>query len=150
MKPLQQYKDTFISLLRGLKTCDDRRTYTSLRKSIRRVFQYYTEVLPRLVSVEADEYNKSQNNLDLQTIDAFNKKRGDLVLEHTIPIMSFIDYLLTLPEEKWIETITEYPGCCWITKQEDKKLKSFGFNNKRPDGWKKCYDICEIDLVVSK
>jgi len=146
METIEYFTDTFISLLRQLKSCDDKRTHSSLRKSIRRVFQYYTETLPRIVSVDADEYNKKNHNLDLQKIDAFYKKRGELVLEHTIPIMSFIDHLLTLPEEKWIKTISEYPSCCWITKQEDHKLKEMGFKNKRPNGWKNCYDICEIHL----
>ena len=147
---MKHFETPIISILRELKSCDDSRTKVALRKSIRRVFQYYTETLPRLISVGADEYNKQNNNLDLQNIDAFNKRRGKLVLEHTTPIMDFVNHLLTLPDELWIKTIQEYSGCCWITKEEDMRLKEKGFNTKRDGCWKKCYENCEIILVISK
>jgi hypothetical protein len=146
---MEHFEKPIIALLTELKICDNKKTKSALRKSIRRVFQYYTETLPRLVSVEAYEYNKQHNNLDLHSIQAFNKRRGKLVLEHTTPIMSFINHVLTLPEELWVKTIQEYSPCCWITKDEDKRLTKMGFNTKRNGGWKKCYDECEINLVMS-
>jgi hypothetical protein len=146
---MEYFEKPIIALLTELKNCNNKKTKSALKKSIRRVFQYYTETLPRLVSVKAHEYNKQHNNLNLHTIQAFNTRRGKLTLEHTTPIMSFIYHVLTLPEELWVKTIQEYSPCCWITKDEDMRLKKMGFNTKRDGGWKKCYDKCEIYLYKS-
>ena len=118
----------------------------SLKKSIRRCFQYYSESLPRLISQRAYDYNKSHNNIDLQTIDAFNRKRGEMVLEHTTPIMTFIDYLISLPNDKLEEEILNYSGCCWIIKDEDKELTKLGFRTKR-NNWKESYKSAGIVLI---
>jgi hypothetical protein len=129
--------------LKGLKINPNDK---SLRKSVRRVIQYFSESQPRYISVKAQAYNKSNMNLNLQEIDAFNSKRGELILEHTTPIMSFVNHILTLKEEEWDNEIKTYSNCCWILKEEDAKLTSFGFRKNRPGGWEKCYDKCEIIL----
>ncbi len=144
---MKYFKNTFISLLQDIKSCDDERIKKNLNKALRRVLQHYTELQPRMVSVKAQQYNNDNKCLNLQVIDAFDKNKGLLTLEHTTPIMSFINDLLEQPEDMWITSIENYSGCCWITKEQDEQLNKKGFKTKRKDGWKKSYELCEIILV---
>tara|TARA_R110000823_G_scaffold273896_1_gene392869 strand:- start:21 stop:461 length:441 start_codon:yes stop_codon:yes gene_type:complete len=135
------------SMINSLNETDGK-VRRALRLSLRRTLQYYTDLLPKMVSVKADEYNKLNFNLDLQIISFDNSKKGELRLEHTTPLMSFVDYLTNLNPEEVEDEILNYSGCCWILKEEDKKLNDNGHSQKRPGGWKKCYEKAEIVLVA--
>lgn len=115
------------------------------RNAARLTFQIYTRQLPRMVSVKADEYNRSNKNYDLQK-KSYKDGNGDMMLEHTTPLMSFIDYLTTIPTENIKDEILNYSGICWVLKEEDDVLRKLGFRNKRPD-WKKAYKKAGIDLA---
>ena len=121
---------------------------SKLRKTARRVFQYYSEQLPRMVSVKAAEAFHSKG-IDPQTIDAFSSSKGInklVTLEHTTPIMQFIHKLIEMNPEDREKEVLNYSGCCWVTKEEDNRLNK-NYKYTRPDGWKECYRKTGIDLV---
>lgn len=42
------------------------------------------------------------------------------------------------------ETLFEYPGVAWISREEDIKLSQIGYQTERPGGFLKCYDEAGI------
>ena len=46
-----------------------------------------------------------------------------------------------------VETLFEYPGVAWISREEDLKLSKLGYQTKRPGGFFKCYEQAEIRLL---
>lgn len=137
-----------LNVLEKLSQVKDKRVRSQLRKTSRRSFQFYSEELPRMISLKALEVFQTKG-VDPQTIGSFSKTKGinkDLVLEHTTPIMEFIDELLSLPVEDREDRILNYSGVCWVTKEEDKLLEK-KYRTKRQGQWEKCYKECGIDFV---
>ena len=77
-----------------------------------------------------------------------NRKHSVAVWEHTIPIKEFRESLIkNYDKDKVKETLFEYPGVAWITREEDTKLSKLGFRTKRPGGFLKCYNQAGIKLL---
>lgn len=146
---MEQYTENFIeTLIPTIKAIKDSKgkDRQDFRNMARLNFQIYTRRLPRMVSVRAQEYNEQNRNFDLQVLNYKNDNRGELMLEHTTPLMSFIDYLTTLPTKDIKDAVLNYTGCCWVLKEEDERLTKLGFRNQRQD-WKKAYEEAGIVLV---
>lgn len=77
-----------------------------------------------------------------------NRKHSFAVWEHTLPIREFRENLiLCRNKEAIIKTINEYPGVAWISREENNKLNSLGFQRKRPSGFLNCYEKAGINLL---
>ena len=77
-----------------------------------------------------------------------NRKYSMAVWEHTIPIKEFRESLIKKNgRDAIIETLCEYPGVAWISREEDITLSQLGYQSKRPGGFLKCYDEAGIKLI---
>ena len=77
-----------------------------------------------------------------------NRKHSFAVWEHTTPIREFRESLISSQNKEEItQTINEYPGVAWISREENNKLNAMGFQRKRPDGFLKCYERAGITLL---
>ncbi len=75
-------------------------------------------------------------------------RKPRIVWEHSLPVGQFIKELSTIETFEIFEPkFLEYPGACWITREEDDKLNSSGFKNGRPGGYLKCYTQCGIEVI---
>ena len=54
----------------------------------------------------------------------------------------------TISKEEIISNLENYSGVCWITRQEDDILTKSGYRSNRPEGWKKCYEKCGIEVIT--
>jgi hypothetical protein len=143
--------------LRSLKTTPKGKRRTALKEFVGRGIRYYTEQMGvRRYSQKALEFCESRG-IDIKTLPLrdYSKIVGgepnkpNLVLEHPLPIGQFIEKMLMTDEKDWEFKFFLYPGVCWITRDEDNILNSNGFKNKRPEGWKNCYDMCGIKLITA-
>lgn len=72
-----------------------------------------------------------------------------LLWEHTTPLAEFFESLVNYKTEReFYETIENYSGVCWITREEDNRLNKSGFKSKREDGWQAAYEQCGIKVTV--
>lgn len=77
-----------------------------------------------------------------------NRKHSYAVWEHTTPIREFRESLISLKNKDEIaQTINKYPGVAWISREENNKLNSLGFQKKRPGGFLTCYEKASINLL---
>jgi len=80
-----------------------------------------------------------------------NRKHSFAVWEHAVPIREFRESLILCQnKEEIIKTINEYPGVAWISREENNKLNSLGFQRKRPGGFLNCYQKAGIVLLNEK
>jgi hypothetical protein len=142
-------------LLKGIRNTNNPKTKKILRKGLRRTLQYSSEDGRYTYSIAAKELcdrkaidihklSRTQPNTKILSSDSPN--RPILLLEHPKPLGSFIDELIDTPDDLLLGTLMKYPPLVWITREENNKLNSNGYNRVRPGGWKKCYDECEIIL----
>ncbi|MDC0230462.1 hypothetical protein OAK19_00715 [Aureispira] len=76
------------------------------------------------------------------------RKYSFAVWEHTLPIREFRENLILSKNKKEIiQTINDYPGVAWISREENNKLNSLGYQRKRPFGFLKCYEEACITLL---
>ena len=81
-------------------------------------------------------------------INLNNRKYSMAVWEHTIPIKEFRESLIKKNNKASVrETLFEYPGVAWISREEDIKLSQIGYQTERPGGFLKCYDEAGIKLI---
>jgi len=141
----ENFIETLIPVIQAIKDSEgkDRQDFRNMG---RLMFQIYTRRLPRMVSVKAKEYNEQNRKFDLQKLNYKHPNKEELMLEHTTPLMFFIDYLTTLPTEDIQEEVLNYSGCCWVLKEEDEQLTKLGFRSQRKD-WRKAYEEAGIVLV---
>jgi hypothetical protein len=80
----------------------------------------------------------------------WNKRKevGGL-FEHSHPVVEIRTHLLTndLSLEETLDYLWNDYAVCWITYEEDEKLRKLGYTKKRPNGWKKCYEEAGIKIV---
>lgn len=142
-------------LLEGIRNCNDNNTKLILRRGLRRLLQYISEAGRYTYSIAAkdlcdkkniDIHKLSRTRPNTKTLSSNIPNRPILLLEHPNPLGYFIDELINTPNDLLLGTLMNYPPLIWITRDEDDKLNSKGFNRVRPGGWKKCYDECEIIL----
>ena len=77
-----------------------------------------------------------------------NRKHSYAVWEHTTPIREFRESLISLQNKDEIaQTINKYPGVAWISREENNKLNSLGFQRKRPGGFLICYEKASITVL---
>ena len=77
-----------------------------------------------------------------------NRKHSFAVWEHAVPIREFRECLILCKDNQAIiKTINEYPGVAWISREENNKLNSLGFQRKRPNGFLNCYNKAGINLL---
>ncbi len=76
------------------------------------------------------------------------KGRSWLVWEHTTPLKEFIEKLKMCKNEKEVRSVmNDYSGVYWISRAEDDALRAHGYSNKRPGGWRRCYNKCGIRVI---
>jgi len=142
-------------MIESIKTCKDKTTKSVLRKSLRRLLQYSSECgkytysmgaksLCENKGIDIHKLNRTHPNTKLLSKETPNKPI--MLLEHPYPLSEFMDDLMKTPKELLLVSLMKYPPLVWITRQENDLLNSNGFNRKRPGGWKKCYEKCEIIL----
>ena len=79
------------------------------------------------------------------------KGKSLLLWEHTTPLAEFFESLVNYKTEReFYETIENYSGVCWITREEDNRLNKRGFRSKREDGWQAVYEQCGIKVTSRK
>lgn len=125
------------------------------RRTLRRAIQFWTDEREHIFSQEAMEFCLT-NNVNVKTLTAYNlkkktggkKNRPTLTLEHTTPINELITLLNESEEKDMMNILEAYSPCCFITQEENDRLNKNKFKMKRPGGWKKCYEKCEIRLAV--
>lgn len=152
--PVDIYIDTIQSLLVTLSNQTDKKYKASLRRSLRRMIQYLTDLQPILCSVEAKKI-LDEKGLDPNTLSRYNAKkkvggdpnRPNLVPEHTTPIKEVMDLLVKSPVDQIRNILESYSPTCWVTREEDDRLIKAGWRMKRPGGWRVCYEKCEIVLA---
>jgi len=77
------------------------------------------------------------------------RPKSFLVWEHTTPLNELFEKLTsTISKEEIISNLENYSGVCWITRQEDDILTKSGYRSNRPEGWKKCYEKCGIEVIT--
>lgn len=77
-----------------------------------------------------------------------NRKHSFAVWEHAVPIREFRECLILCEDNQAIiKIINEYPGVAWISREENNKLNSLGFQRKRPNGFLNCYKKAGINLL---
>ena len=151
MKDLTEIQEHIIHKVKSYKNGNNSSWY---RKSLRRDIQYWSDEREHIFSANALEFLKNKN-VNITTLNAYNvrkkaggeKSRPNVTLEHTTPINELIKTLLITDEKDMMEVMNQYSPCCFVTQEENDKLNKSGFRNKRPDGWKKCYEICGITLA---
>lgn len=78
-----------------------------------------------------------------------NTDKNIAVWEHTIPIRELREKIITCSSESELELlIINYPGIAWITRDEDVRLTKLKFRDSRPNGFLKCYELAEIELIT--
>lgn len=84
-----------------------------------------------------------------EAIGKTEKGKSRLLWEHTTPVGEFFTELITYKSLEEIQTAIEnYSGVCWILREEDDALNANGYRDKRPGGWRKCYEECGIYVVT--
>ena len=80
----------------------------------------------------------------------WNKRKeiGGL-MEHCHPVVEIRTHLIEndLTMEETIDYLWNDYAVCWITYEEDAKLRELKYTTKRPGGWRKCYEEAGIKLV---
>jgi hypothetical protein len=125
-----------------------------LREAINDVLRKFTDQYPAGVSENAKKL-AANYGVDLcdklwtdKNICGKTGNKSNIVWEHTTPIKELIDTLLKCKDLACVKkNLNDYSGVVWITRQEDNCLISKGYKNKRPGGWKKCYQDCDITII---
>lgn len=76
-----------------------------------------------------------------------DKKRKVFHYEHCNPIKELREAVLNTSEN--INEIIKKDITCWILKKENRVLDK-KYKAKRPNGWKKCYAKCKIEVFNNK
>lgn len=128
------------------------------KRALNRLIRAWTDYPATYVSLRClNELTK--NGVDVKQIDRRHTlilgrtkgtiKKSVLVFEHVIPVNQFIQELIELETRQEInKALRDYPGVCWITRQEDDQLNKNGYKNKRNRGWFECYVECGINPVL--
>jgi hypothetical protein len=124
-----------------------------LKEALKTSLQKWSDTCPSYISKDAEELAK-QYKINLSTMLWPNREvcgkigsKSKLVWEHTTPLGELFDALITCNSlDDVIKILNDYSGVCWITREEDDKLNK-GHKNKRPNGWKKSYEECGIDII---
>ena len=71
------------------------------------------------------------------------------LFEHCHPVVEIRTYLLEndLTLEETIDYLWKDYAVCWITYEEDAKLRELKYTTKRPGGWRKCYEEAGIKII---
>lgn len=78
------------------------------------------------------------------------KGKSLLIAEHMIPVNQLIKSLIQCNnKEDMKKVISEYPGICWVLREEDDRLNKKGYKNYRPSGGRAEYQECRIPVVES-
>lgn len=125
-----------------------------LKEALNDVLRKFTDRYPECVSEKA-KILAQQYGLDLcdklwtdKDICGKTGNKSNVVWEHTTPIKELVGTLLKCPDIQCIKNIlNNYSGVVWITRQEDDCLMKKGYKNKRPGGWRRCYEECEIKIL---
>lgn len=125
-----------------------------LREAINCVLRKFSDRYPVGVSVNAKKL-ASTYEVDLcdklwtdKNICGQTGNKSNIVWEHTTPIKELIDKLIKCKDIACVKNIlNDYSGVVWITRQEDDCLISKGYKDKRPGGWKRCYEDCGIIII---
>jgi hypothetical protein len=125
-----------------------------LNGAVRTSLQKWSDRYPKIVSLKAYKLAKKHKKdlfkmlwKDRKECGVNKKGKSNLVWEHTTPINELIKSLCTCKDLQCIKnTLNNYSGVCWITRNEDDALNKNSYGSKRPGGWKKCYGKCGIIL----
>ena len=87
-------------------------------------------------------------NYVAENLKKYDKGRKKLIHEHVVPIKEITAAIENPQQYENVEEIIDMMEIALITKTEDKKLTAMGFQSERPNGWKKCYEKCGIEIVT--
>lgn len=87
-------------------------------------------------------------NYVAENLKKYDKGRKKLIHEHVVPIKEITAAIENPQRYENVEEIIDMMEIALITKTEDKKLTAMGFQSERPNGWKKCYEKCGIEIVT--
>lgn len=74
-----------------------------------------------------------------------------IVWEHTTPLNELYLNLINSKNINEVEKkLSNYSGVCWISREEDQRLNENKYRSVRPNGWKKCYELCGIKIIFKK
>jgi len=123
------------------------------RKCAGREIQYYFDMLPNIISKAALDFC-NENKIDWTKLPNYNYRKvvggqlnkPNLIAEHATPKSVLLSMLIEADVSEWDNLIEEHSVVCWITREENNRLEKSGYRQKRPGGWKKCYELCGIVL----
>ena len=129
--------------------------HKNAKRALDRLLRAWTDYSPKYVSRGAMILfeSKSKSPVDLLRKDSrlLNNKADNLkpliVFEHTTPISEFISYLCTKESNQIENSLLNYSGVCWITREEDNELNKNKFRNNRNGNWEAAYKKCNIELI---
>ena len=78
------------------------------------------------------------------------KGKSRLFCEHIIPVNQLIKSLLQCNNKEDVEEIIrQYPGICWVLREENNRLDKNKYRNHRPNGGLVEYRECGIEIIES-
>lgn len=87
-------------------------------------------------------------NYDSDALKKYDKGHKKLMHEHVVPVKEITKAIENPQHYENVEEIIDMMEIALITKEEDKMLTAKGFQSERPNGWKKCYEQCGIEIVA--
>jgi hypothetical protein len=138
---------TILGYKEMLKLDPSNKTISEAKKRISKLLRGYEELKgAEYISEEALKICKVENPYG---INYSGRKKTGCYYEHSTPIRILRDYLLNndLTAEEVSQYMAENSTVTWITPEENDKLNAAGYNNKRPGGWRKCYEELGIKIV---
>ena len=150
----KEFDDLFIPVICDIVKRYNKQTKNNtakklLKAALRQVIRKWTDKPVNKVSEKAYNLIVKQNINPYQLAWSDEKYRKSLKLkwEHMSTVEELIQKLTTVTNyEECKNILLNYPGVCIITEDEDISLKQHGYNSKRPGGWEKCYEDCNIKL----
>ena len=87
-------------------------------------------------------------NYNSESLKKYDKGHKKLMHEHVVPVKEITKAIENPQHYENVEEIIDMMEIALITKEEDKMLTAKGFQSERPNGWKKCYEQCGIEIVA--
>jgi len=154
------YRNEWLTLITQsvafLKKTDDQSIHhKNAKRALNRLLRAWTDYPPTYVSEKAMLLFKAKkinpSTTTRKDSRAFNSK-GDnkkplIVFEHTIPINEFIKILVSIESVAIERALLNYPGVCWITREEDNDLNQNKFRNNRNGDWTNAYREVGINVI---
>ena len=120
-----------------------------ISNALNHVIRQYDKV--QYISKELWKSSLYKDKVELFSMRWEDRKKINGHYEHTTPVKIIKENLIKINELKEAESyLKKHAIICWITNKENEELNRLGYKSKRPNGWKKAYEVCKIKPLSKK